>query len=75
MGEQYTVVEVFRSRVVLVGVHLGSEDEQAFDGLEVELANLTAWTQRTGIDRRSFYKADEDGSDKLKFRRITVDPQ
>lgn len=74
IGEQHTVVEVFRSRVVLVGVHLESEDEQAFDGLQVELANLTAWTQRTGIDRRSVYEEAEDGSDKLNFRRVTVDP-
>jgi len=74
VGEQHTVVEVFRPSVVLVGVHLGSEDDQAFDGLEVELANLTAWTQRTGIDRRSVYAAAEDGSDKLTFRRVTVDP-
>ena len=74
MGEQHTVVEVFRPSVVLVGVHLESEDDQAFDGLQVELANLTAWTQRTGIDRRSVYEAAKDGSGKLKFRRFTVDP-
>lgn len=74
IGEQHTVVEVFRSRVVLVGVHLESEEDRAFDGLQVELANLTAWTQRTGINRRDIYAAAEDGPDKFTFRRTTVDP-
>ncbi|MFE7422123.1 HEPN domain-containing protein [Rhodococcus sp. NPDC057529] len=74
MGQEHTVVEVVQPRVVLVGIHLESAEDEAFDGLEVEMANLTAWTRRSGINRTDVFKGSEDGSDKLTFARVVVEP-
>jgi len=74
MGQQHTVVEVFRPSVVLVGIHLESAEDEVFDGIEVEMANLTAWTQQSGINPTHVYKVPEQGSDDYTFVRVVVEP-
>lgn len=52
--------------VVIVGVHLESLESQMFDGLRVEIENLTAWANMSGLE-------SVDLDDDFSFRSRSVD--
>ncbi|WP_338891914.1 hypothetical protein [Rhodococcus sovatensis] len=73
-GQLHTVVEVGRPTVILVGIHLAAGDDVGFNGIEVELSNLTAWTRRSGIIRTTAYTTPDEGTDHYKFARVEINP-
>jgi hypothetical protein len=44
--------QILTPAAVIVGLHLREPDEELFDGLDVEIDNLTAWTGTSGVGAR-----------------------
>lgn len=59
-SQYVTEVQVLKPQAVIVGLHLDDPDEAFFDGIEVEIDNLTAWTAATGINRTM--SRDDEGA-------------
>ncbi|KAA0085609.1 hypothetical protein CIW52_06875 [Mycolicibacterium sp. P9-64] len=70
VGQEVTRVQVLRTRVVLVGVHLDSGSDAAFDSGEVTITGLTAWATRRGISIVPFPERDSSVEVRMEAHRV-----
>ena len=54
--QAFTSHQILKPAAVVVGIHLNSPEEALFNGIDVEIDNLTAWSGITGI--RTRYEVD-----------------
>ncbi|MEU5879450.1 HEPN domain-containing protein [Spirillospora sp. NPDC047279] len=48
-GDCATAKQTLKPRVVIIGLHLETPEDPVFDGIDVEIDNLTAWAGVTGL--------------------------
>nr|WP_143545585.1 HEPN domain-containing protein [Rhodococcus sp. 06-1059B-a] len=68
-AQNTSMVEVSEPEAVLVGIHLKTPEQESFDGISVQITNLTTWARQSRIKESPTYKKDGDN---LKFVRDQV---